>query len=220
MIFKIISVGDQNVGKTTLFNNLVNNFIDTKTSSTIGVDYFQYDKIYNGEYKSLDQHSFKFSIWDLSGASKFINVIRPYFESLHAIIIVFDLTNQESMENIEKWIKEIERVSMELEMNKIPGMIIGNKKDLKNKIDTTLAQSIAKKMNYTYLELSSINNLDQFNIKEGFEEFFENIVDCYNDLIPRSRSASKFQSHRVPSPDFKMYNKKSHLNNDKKCSIM
>jgi len=117
--YKIILIGDSKVGKSSLFNKL-NNITHLETTTTIGVDFCTFTKTINGK-------RIKICLWDTAGQEKFKVLIRSYFREVAGIILMFDLTNNSSFENIKEWMKIINA-----ENNcdhEHPILLLGNKTD-------------------------------------------------------------------------------------------
>ena len=121
--FKICILGDMGTGKTSLLERLCNNSFSTVYSSTIGVDFKTYN-IYLDEYNK----EIKLQIWDTAGQEHFLSIIRSYFRKMAGCILVYDVTDKKSFNNLNKWIKEIEYYCL---YNPIVS-IVGNKTDLIN----------------------------------------------------------------------------------------
>ncbi|KAJ5070773.1 small rab-related gtpase [Anaeramoeba ignava] len=126
-LFKIVLVGDTGVGKTSLLSRYTDGKFSDSYVSTIGVDF-------RTKTIGLDGKNMKLQIWDLAGSERFINVTRVYYRGASGVILLYDIANQNSFDNLKFWIQEIQEKA-EDEVNII---LVGTKSDLVSKrvIDT------------------------------------------------------------------------------------
>ena len=96
---KVSIIGDFAVGKSSILN-VLNDKMDYCTQSTLGVDFFY--KIF-----SYEEQSYKFHIWDTAGQERFRTIVRSYFRDLDVVILVYDVTDMYSLDNLEKWDADI-----------------------------------------------------------------------------------------------------------------
>lgn len=152
-LFKILIIGDSNVGKSSLLIRFVEDKFTESYISTIGVDF----KINTIE---LDDKMIKLQIWDTAGQERFRTITSSYYRGAHGIIIMYDITNYDSFENIKQWLFEINKYSRE-EVNKI---LVGNKCDLKNRrvISKQMGKEYAEELGIEFIETSakSSQNVD------------------------------------------------------------
>ncbi|KAL2773988.1 ras-related protein Rab-1A isoform 1, partial [Daubentonia madagascariensis] len=132
---------------------------DTYTESyisTIGVDF----KIRTIE---LDGKTIKLQIWDTAGQERFRTITSSYYRGAHGIIVVYDVTDQESFNNVKQWLQEIDRYASE-NVNKL---LVGNKCDLTTKkvVDYTTAKEFADSLGIPFLETSAKNAT---NVEQSF----------------------------------------------------
>lgn len=122
---------------------------DTYTESyisTIGVDF----KIRTVE---LDGKVIKLQIWDTAGQERFRTITSSYYRGAHGIIVVFDVTDAESFDNVKQWLHEIDRYANE-SVNKL---LVGNKTDLTGKraVEYDTAKAFADEIGVPYIETSA-----------------------------------------------------------------
>lgn len=118
-LFKIILIGETGVGKSSIVTSYVDRHISDSHETTIGVDFRMKLVEMNGKTAKLQ-------LWDTAGQEKFRAITRSYYRGAHAILVVIDVTNINSFNNINKWFTEIEE-----NCQKKPAVfIIGNKTDL------------------------------------------------------------------------------------------
>lgn len=159
--YKHIIIGDTTCGKSSYMKMLTRNEFLLQGNSTIGVDFETYYITHNG--KKIKNH-----IWDTAGQEKFNSIVRVYYKGAHSCILMYDITNYESFNNIEKWLKQLD------EQGEFTKILIGNKLDLEKQrcVSKEEAQELADKNNMDFLEISVKNNE---GVKESFEKLLNNI---------------------------------------------
>ncbi len=97
MLLKIITAGDGGVGKTTLLYRYVEGKFLTDTKATLGVEFFW--KVFNTNDKQID-----LQLWDFGGQQVFRHILKNYASGAHGALLLFDLTNNSSLEQIDEWV--------------------------------------------------------------------------------------------------------------------
>lgn len=157
LLFKVLLVGDSSVGKTSVLLRYTDETFHAEFQSTIGVD-FRIKTI------SMNNKVLKLQMWDTAGQDRYRNLVSSYYRGARGLIIVYDITNKASFENVPKWIEECNlRVDIA-----IPKVLIGNKSDLnKNRqVSFEEGKEISERLGMRFFETSAKNNE---NIKEVFE---------------------------------------------------
>ena len=168
-IYKIIIVGDTCVGKSTFFQLLQKNKY-FQNMSTVGVDYATL-------YYNIEGKQIKVIVWDTAGQERFNSIIRSYFRNACGIILMYDLNNILTLNNLEKWLNLIEYENVC--KHKHPILLIGNKKDKKTtwgNADIDLTRLTYKIENLIYIEMSCTNKHDLFNLEDIFTTFIKSIM--------------------------------------------
>lgn len=155
-LFKLLLIGDSGVGKSCLLLRFADDTYTESYISTIGVDF----KIRTIE---LDGKTIKLQIWDTAGQERFRTITSSYYRGAHGIIVVYDVTDQESFNNVKQWLGEIDRYASE-NVNKL---LVGNKCDLTTKkvVDFTTAKEYADQLGIPFLETSAKNAT---NVEQAF----------------------------------------------------
>ncbi|WMV12348.1 hypothetical protein MTR67_005733 [Solanum verrucosum] len=126
-LFKLLLIGDSSVGKSCLLLRFADDSYVDSYISTIGVDF----KIRTVEQ---DGKTIKLQIWDTAGQERFRTITSSYYRGAHGIIIVYDVTEMESFNNVKQWLNEIDRYANE----SVCKLLVGNKCDLvENKVVDT-----------------------------------------------------------------------------------
>jgi len=147
-LFKLLLIGDSGVGKSCLLLRFADDTYTESYISTIGVDF----KIRTVD---LDGKVCKLQIWDTAGQERFRTITSSYYRGAHGIIIVYDVTDLESFNNVRTWLYEIDRYASE-NVNKL---LVGNKVDLVSKkaVETDTAKQFADSLEMPFLETSAKN---------------------------------------------------------------
>ena len=153
-LFKLVVIGDSGVGKSSICTRYTKGFYNDVFITTIGVD-FECHTI------SLDGKIIKLQVWDTAGQERFKAITNSFYRGAQGIIIVFDVTNWESFDNVKNWLKEVDRRETEIPYK----LLLGNKcdQDSKRVITFEAANEYANKLNIPYLETSArdATNVDQ-----------------------------------------------------------
>uniref|UniRef100_A0A0D9V210 GTP-binding protein n=1 Tax=Leersia perrieri TaxID=77586 RepID=A0A0D9V210_9ORYZ len=176
-LFKLLLIGDSGVGKSCLLLRFADDSYLESYISTIGVDF----KIRTVEQ---DGKTIKLQIavhlpgqlevlalicqlillqWDTAGQERFRTITSSYYRGAHGIIVVYDVTDQESFNNVKQWLNEIDRYASE-NVNKL---LVGNKCDLaENRVVSYEAgKALADEIGIPFLETSA---KDATNVEKAF----------------------------------------------------
>ena len=136
--------------------------------SSIGVDFKAKDIIVNDK-------KVKLQLWDTAGHERFRTITTSYYRGAHGIATVFDLTDRDSFEHVEKWLGEINKYAKENVMR----FLIGNKSDLVDKrvVKYEEVRALANKLKIYYVETSAKNNI---NISDFFEKATQEYLNKYD----------------------------------------
>ncbi|KAL7377479.1 hypothetical protein ABVT39_000349 [Epinephelus coioides] len=117
--FKVMLVGDSGVGKTCLLVRFKDGaFLAGSFISTVGIDFR--NKVLN-----IDGVKVKLQIWDTAGQERFRSVTHAYYRDAHALLLLYDVTNKSSFDNIQAWLTEIHEYAQQ----DVVLMLLGNKAD-------------------------------------------------------------------------------------------
>ena len=166
---KLMILGDSDVGKTSILRKYCKNEFLGSYVATIGID-FQL------KYLNINDKKIKIQIWDTAWEERYRVVTKNYFNTSDGFIIIYDITNRESFDNINNWIEQINT----LVGNKTKCIIFGNKNDLTHlrKVETNEGEELAKQYKYKFYETSA---KDGCNIEDGF---YNIVMDILEDIEP------------------------------------
>mgnify|MGYP006079673459 FL=1 len=146
--FKIALLGDSRVGKSSLLSREVYGDYLELYQPTVAVGYSS--KVLNYDNKKI-----KLDIWDLSGDERYRTVLKTYLKHIHAVIIVYDVTNPESFNNVKQWVDFVESAHN----GKVVYILLANKIDKKKErlVNVDLGIRYALKNGMLYLDVSAKN---------------------------------------------------------------
>lgn len=155
--YKFIVIGSSGVGKTAILKRLVDDVFTGESQSTIGVEFL-------ATSIDVDGNNVKLQIWDTAGQERFRSIAKAYFRSAIGVILVFDLTDRKSFEDLGQWLSDVHALC---DPNAVV-TLIGNKSDLvdQRNVSNVEAESFAQLHQLTYLETSALGGE---NIQEAFQ---------------------------------------------------
>jgi len=155
-LIKLLLIGDSGVGKSCLLLRFSDDSFTPSFITTIGIDF----KIRTIE---LEGKRIKLQIWDTAGQERFRTITTAYYRGAMGILLVYDVTDEKSFNNIRNWIRNIEQHATE-SVNKI---LIGNKCDMVEKkvVDSARGKALADEYAIKFLETSAKNSI---NVEEAF----------------------------------------------------
>ena len=183
-IFKVLLLGNSDVGKSSLLLRFAESVWNDSFVPTIGVD-FKVKTVEIGDKKV------KMQIWDTAGQERFRNVVSTYFRGSNGILLIYDITNKDSFKNLESWLIEIEKNASE----NVLKILIGNKCDLESERGITKeeGQAFANRNGMQFIETSA--KMDT-NVSEAFLTLGKLMIE-FNSApkpFPQKKSENKVLS--------------------------
>ena len=164
-----ILIGDSTVGKTCFLLRYFKNQFSEVFLSTIGIDKeIKHVKVGNDTYK--------LTLWDTAGQERFKCLPKKYYQNADGVLLLFDVTNEETFNNVTNWMKDVkENSNKEGKQSDIALYLIGNKIDKSDErvISKELAETQAKSLGMKYFEVSCKINL---NVTEVMARM---IMECH-----------------------------------------
>ena len=201
LIFKLIVVGESSVGKTNIISRYTSDTVNKGSLFTIGVELCQ------KSLKIKDKYA-KIELWDTAGQERFFSITSQYFRGSDGCFIVYDITNQNSFEKIDKWVGALKRECAE----KISIVLIGNKCDLEEKrvITKNMGMEKAKTLQCPFFETSALSNC---NIDEAVKTMIDIIYAKNENKI---KNTNRY-SYRDDNQSEMLSEKKGKKRRRKKC---
>ena len=139
-----------------------NRLIDCKDTASVQITL-------NTDGLNLENKKIRVQIWDTAGQEKFNSITKNLILRVQGIILLFDLTNKESFDNLNSWIKIIRDHCG----NKMHILIVGNKNDLEDQINEEDIIKFCKSLKFKFKKTSCKNGE---NIKEAVDLICKNII--------------------------------------------
>jgi len=185
-LFKLLLIGDSGVGKTCVLFRFSEDAFNSTFISTIGIDF----KIRTIE---LDGKKIKLQIWDTAGQERFRTITTAYYRGAMGIMLVYDITNEKSFDNIKNWIRNIE----EHASSDVEKMILGNKCDMNDKrqVSKERGEQLAIEYGIKFMETSAKASI---NVEDAFFTLARDIkAKMEKKLQEASHPPGKGGSHQI-----------------------
>ncbi|XP_029475401.1 ras-related protein Rab-39B-like [Rhinatrema bivittatum] len=168
--FRIILLGDSTVGKSSLLKRYTEGAFLDLINQTVGVDFYvQFLEVEPGVYVKLQ-------FWDTAGQERFRSVTRSYYRNSAGGLLMFDLANRKTFENIRSWHRE---VTEWVQPVKMVFLLVGHKSDLEaqRQVPHEEAEMLAASLGMTYIETSAKTNS---NVEAAFQQLTQEIYHTVN----------------------------------------
>ena len=143
-VYKIVLIGDANVGKTSLVRRYCENTFRETRVETIGID-FQSHTVQLNEDETVC-----LVIWDVAGQERFSGFRDQYYTGALAVALVYDVTYPDSFHNLNVWQQELQHA-----IPGVPALVVGNKVDLELSVAPDEAEAWATEYDYPFVLLSA-----------------------------------------------------------------
>lgn len=169
---KIMLLGDEFVGKTSIYQKYTRNVFPSEYKATFGADFLSRELDIDGEQIRL-------FIWDCAGLEFFRKIIPIYYKKTDICIFVYDATRPETFEHIQKWYDDFSKELGLSEDDDFPFMILGNKSDLPNKLvqPSSVSEFIQKNRNMIFHEVSA--------------KSFSDVCSSFEDIVKKALQMNK-----------------------------
>ena len=198
--YKLIVIGDENVGKTAILNRFKNNQFSAIYEPTVGLDFQSIPIV-------IDEQSVTLLLYDTAGQEKFRSLIPLYTNEANIILLIYDISNIDSFNNIGKWYDSLNNINKE----EVIFALVGNKSDLdyNRKVKKEEAEKYANDHHYIFMEVSALTG-------EGIQELFLNklIDQIRTQFIQRGNNMTDQEEERLK---ININSRKKEKNKSNKC---
>eukprot|EP00735_Rhodelphis_limneticus_P000205 TRINITY_DN1032_c0_g1::TRINITY_DN1032_c0_g1_i1::g.29891::m.29891 TRINITY_DN1032_c0_g1::TRINITY_DN1032_c0_g1_i1::g.29891 ORF type:complete len:231 (+),score=45.65,sp/O80501/RAH1B_ARATH/77.56/6e-113,Ras/PF00071.17/2.1e-57,Miro/PF08477.8/5e-21,Arf/PF00025.16/7.1e-16,Gtr1_RagA/PF04670.7/1.2e-07,GTP_EFTU/PF00009.22/3.2e-07,SRPRB/PF09439.5/1.2e-05,MMR_HSR1/PF01926.18/2.3e-05,Dynamin_N/PF00350.18/4.6,Dynamin_N/PF00350.18/20,AAA_22/PF13401.1/2.3,AAA_22/PF13401.1/1.7e+02 TRINITY_DN1032_c0_g1_i1:59-694(+) len=171
--YKLVFLGDQSVGKTSIITRFMYDKFDNTYQATIGIDFLS-------KTMYLEDRTVRLQLWDTAGQERFRSLIPSYIRDSSVAVIVFDVTNRQSFLSTDKWIEEVRSERG----NDVIIVLVGNKTDLVDKREVTVEEGEAKAKDHNVIFIETSAKVG-FNIKALFRKIAAALPGMENTQMAR-----------------------------------
>ncbi|KAL8745567.1 MAG: hypothetical protein Q9190_002305 [Brigantiaea leucoxantha] len=144
--FKLVFLGEQSVGKTSLITRFMYDSFDNMYQATIGIDFLS-------KTMYLEDRTVRLQLWDTAGQERFRSLIPSYIRDSSVAVVVYDISSLKSFQNTRKWVDDVRGERG----NDVIIVLVGNKTDLNDKREVTqqMGEDEAKRCGALFVETSA-----------------------------------------------------------------
>ncbi|KAJ1983653.1 GTPase Ryh1 [Dimargaris cristalligena] len=175
--FKLVFLGEQSVGKTSLITRFMYDTFDNAYQATIGIDFLS-------KTMYLEDRTVRLQLWDTAGQERFRSLIPSYIRDSSVAVVVYDITNRTSFANTSKWIDDV-RAERGTDVIIV---LVGNKTDLneKRQVTTEEGDKKAREFNVMFMETSAKAG---HNVKNLFKRIAQALPGMDNNTNDTNRTS-------------------------------
>jgi len=162
--FKLLLIGDSSVGKSSILLRFCDNTFQEGTVNLTSVDF-------KTKTVLVDNKPVQLQVWDTAGQERFRTITSSFYRGAHGIIVVYDITDQGTFNNVKLWMQEIQRYASA----GVCKMLVGNKIDLDDRrvVGTSTAKEYADGLSIPFLETSAKTGGD---IEKAFQKLTDEVL--------------------------------------------
>ena len=193
---KLLMLGNSGVGKSSLLSRFTDNYFPLFLMGTAGIDF-------KHKYITIDEKKIKLEIFDTAGQESFHSITTNYYNGVMGIILVYDISDKISFDDVHKWMIQIkENVGEDVVI-----FLVGNKIDKERNVLTDEGHNLALKYKVFFVETSA-KEANNVNIDEIFLDLVKDILKNETILSKNNENAKKlqrFQSDNIPYNALNLY---------------
>ncbi|KAH3892506.1 ras-related protein Rab-43-like [Dreissena polymorpha] len=167
-LFKIVLIGDADVGKTCVVQRFKSGTYVEKHASTIGVDFTM-------RTMQIDGKLVKLQIWDTAGQERFRTITQSYYRSANGVIMAYDITKRTSFDSLPRWLDDVKRYAGP----SIVQILIGNKRDMENMREVTYTDANSFAQHNHMIAHHETSAKENVNIDETFVKLAKELMRRY-----------------------------------------
>eukprot|EP00794_Sanderia_malayensis_P011300 gene11300-12481_t len=185
--FKLVFLGEQSVGKTSLITRFMYDSFDSTYQATIGIDFLS-------KTMYLEDRTVRLQIWDTAGQERFRSLIPSYIRDSSAAVVVYDISSTNSFEQTDRWVEEV-RAERGLD---VIVMLVGNKTDLteKRRVSTEMGERKARELEVMFIETSAKSG---HNVKQLFRKVAGSLPGLKDNKPQHQEKSQIIQPKAVPT---------------------
>lgn len=151
IVFKVVTVGETKVGKTSILLRLTEEKFNDKCSPTIGIDF-------KTKVSIINNVPVRINIWDTAGQEKYRHLTAQYFKRANGILLVYDVNCSDSFSKVPLWLEQIKTY---INFKQVSIILLGNKIDINNReVTTQQGLKLANKLDLKFIEVSALSNIN------------------------------------------------------------
>eukprot|EP00943_MAST-04B_sp_MAST-4B-sp1_P000870 g870.t1 len=194
--FKVVICGDSGVGKTTLLDSEGTSSYSRGGASdnTVGINF-------RVKFYEVEGETYRVQFWDCPGAERYRNLNSRFCAGAAGAILVFDVNNRTTFENIELWCEQVDK------FGKMIKIVVANKIGENNGANRVVTEDdileLTGRLGVEYFETDALNN---DNIGPVFQNIFTQIVQSMPQPPEPSlliRRGVKLGGKTLSNPEFR-----------------
>jgi len=171
LTLKVLLLGDPSTGKEDFVNRYISRIFQEDLNLTVGVDFYTKDQEFRGKIVKLQ-------IWNFGREPRFRFLLHQYCKGANGAIIMYDITNRLSLNNLPDWTKVIREHAGD-----IPILLVGNKLDLEKSRSVPKEEGILTAKKYNLSACVELSSKTGQNVEKTFAMLTKILIDYYGFKI-------------------------------------